>query len=141
MIKRKPSKNPQQKLIRKLDSVFSTYIRMRDADSNGFIRCCTCGRIAFWKESDCGHYHGRQYMSTRWDESNCHAQCRQCNRFNEGEKAAYKEFLIKKYGQEAADLLEVKRRLTRRWHRFELEAMIVLYKEELKKIEAKPMQD
>lgn len=36
----------------KLDRIFSEYIRLRDADNNGYIRCISCGKIVFWKDTD-----------------------------------------------------------------------------------------
>ncbi len=120
-------------LIEKLDRIFSQYIRRRDSDYAGFVQCCTCGKFVFWKKSDAGHYHNRRHMGIRWDETNVHAQCRTCNRFDEGEKDLYKEFIICKYGQETIDLLLMKKKLGIKWHKFELEAMIALYKQEVKR--------
>ena len=127
-------RQPLKTLIRKLDRIFSEYIRLRDADSNGFIHCCTCGKIVYWKRSDCGHYNNRRHLYTRWDEQNCSAQCRNCNRFEEGNKDRFKEYLLKKYGQQVVDLLAVRRTIFRKYHRFELELMIKCYTEKVKEM-------
>ena len=38
------ARKPKRKnLIKKLDAVFSKYIRLRDADQEGYCRCATCG--------------------------------------------------------------------------------------------------
>lgn len=71
-------KRSQKTLIRKLDEVFSRYIRLRDADEHGYIRCISCGRIHHFNETDCGHFINRSHMATRFDEQNCNGQCRSC---------------------------------------------------------------
>ena len=96
-------------LKRRLDRIFSEYIRLRDADANGCCRCISCGAIHPWKETDCGHYVNRSHLSTRYDGKNCNAQCRRCNRFDEGNQIGYTRGLIKKYGIGVIDLLEVRK--------------------------------
>lgn len=85
-------------LQKKLDNIFSKFIRLRDADKNGLIRCCACGVLIPWEDSDCSHFVSRQYLFTRYEQKNCHASCRKCNRFLEGNKEAYALFLVRKYG-------------------------------------------
>jgi hypothetical protein len=60
------------------DKVFSEFIRLRDADEYGRVSCCTCPKIAHWKEMTCGHWISRGVLATRYDESNCHPQCWGC---------------------------------------------------------------
>ena len=67
-------------LVRKLDRVFSLYIRKRDSAPWGgkFFRCISCGRVMPYAQGDCGHFFSRRHMSTRFDEDNCHMECRYC---------------------------------------------------------------
>jgi len=116
----------------KLDRIFSEFIRRRDADENGLIRCISCGKVVFWKDSDCGHYINRKHNSTRYDEQNCNAQCRSCNRFDEGNMSGYRRGLISKYGEKEVELLEIKKFNTCKLGNFELNTLINLYKEKLK---------
>ena len=88
----------RQRLIKALDRVFSKYIRLRDSIV-GYSVCITCGKRIPWKELDCGHYIGRRYFATRWDEKNCAAQCKRCNNWGEGEKPIFREKLVEKYGE------------------------------------------
>jgi len=81
----------------KADKIFSEFIRQRDADQNGLIKCY-CGRLVHWKDADASHFVSRQYLQKRFDEKNVHASCRKCNRFLEGNKEMYSLFLIKKFG-------------------------------------------
>jgi len=86
---------------RTLDKWFSLYVRMRDASEfNNFGRCCSCGRVISFEESDCGHFISRDRIATRWDERNAHAQCRNCNRFRSGEQHAHGQHILKLYGQQ-----------------------------------------
>lgn len=73
---KKPRSKPN--LVAKLDRVFALYIRLRDAMPNGYIRCISCGRIKPFEEVDCGHFHSRIHMATRFDEDNCHGECHYC---------------------------------------------------------------
>lgn len=118
----------------RLDIIFSEYIRRRDADENGYIRCISCGKVVHWKQSDCGHYINRKHNSTRYDEHNCNAQCRTCNRFDEGNIQGYRRGLIKKIGLKATDMLEVKKHNICKMGAFEMEALTKVYKAKLKAI-------
>ena len=115
----------------KLDRVFSEYIRRRDADENGNICCISCGKIVPWKESDCGHYVNRSVMSLRFDEKNCNAQCRYCNRFQEGQMMGYHAGLIKKYGASVIDYLTMKKTNTAHYSEAVYKALIDEYKQKI----------
>ena len=39
----------KRELIKTSDKIFSEYIRLNDADDNGFCQCITCGSIKHWK--------------------------------------------------------------------------------------------
>ena len=54
----------------KLDSIFSTYIRLKGSNEEGWGECFTCGRLRHYKEVDCGHFITRAKLNTRWDEMN-----------------------------------------------------------------------
>src|ERR1035441_6586744 len=78
---------------KKLDKVFSEYIRRRNADKNGMTNCYTCGVMKHWKELQCGHFAPRQYTSLRYDERNCQTQCYACNMLYNGQPSAFAEHL------------------------------------------------
>lgn len=120
-VKREPN------LVAKLDRAFAMYIRLRDAMPNGLFRCISCGKIKPFEQSDCGHYHSRTHMATRWDESNANAECRGCNRFSADHLIGYRENLIRKIGQGRFDLLQVRAKSTKKWSDFELKLMIKHY--------------
>lgn len=122
----------QKTVINKLDRIFSEYIRRRDADENGYATCCTCGKRDLWQDMDAGHFVPRQHKSTRYEETNVHAQCRKCNRFNNGEPSAYALFLMKKYDDDIVQLLESKKQEI---HKPNWEEELEIWKEKLEELQ------
>ena len=136
MKSKKKTKSPSlSTLVDRLDKVFSKYIRLRDAMPSGTFRCISCGKIKPIEQADCGHFHSRTHMSTRFDEDNCHAECRYCNRFSADHIIGYRENLIRKIGEQRYILLEVKAHETRKWSHFELEMLIKYYKALVEKLQ------
>lgn len=122
-------------LVDRLDTVFSRYIRLRDAMPSGMFRCISCGKIKPIEQADCGHFHSRTHMSTRFDEDNCHAECRRCNRFSADHIIGYRENLIKKIGEQRFMLLDIKAHETKKWSHFELEQLDKYYRALVQKLQ------
>ena len=118
----------------KMDRVFSQYIRLRDMLPGNVFQCISCGRIKPMSQADCGHYINRQHMSTRFSEVNCNAQCRSCNRFDEGNMSGYRAGLVRKHGETKVLLLESQKHEVRKFSDFEYEMLISHYKTEIKKL-------
>ena len=123
-----------KKLRERLDRVFSEFIRLRDADENGYIRCISCGKIGFWRDMHCGHFVNRKHMSTRFNEKNCNGQCPTCNSFDEGNNIGYMKGLIKKYGPGVIDELWVIKGQESHLSAFDYKVLIDLYKREVKRL-------
>nr|DAJ47726.1 MAG TPA: NinG recombination protein [Caudoviricetes sp.] len=133
--KKKTKLNSAVTLKKKLDTVFSQYIRLRDMiPGTTVFRCISCGFIKPIDQADCGHYINRQHMSTRFSEVNCNAQCRSCNRFDEGNIQGYRRGLIRKYGENHVLILESKKKDVRQYTAFEYQALIEHYKQEVKRL-------
>lgn len=124
---KKPSKS---KLVKKLDAVFSIFVRMSNADHKGFCECVTCGRKYHWKDIQAGHFMSRKHYSTRWDEDNVKPQCRGCNIFNQGEQYRYSVYL----GNELSESLLNKSREIVKFSINDIEELIEYYQGEIKKI-------
>lgn len=133
-IHRKKSTRSKPNLTKKLDKVFSAYIRLRDAMPSGYFKCISCGQIRPFEQADCGHFFSRKNMSVRFDEDDCHAECRGCNRFSSDHLIAYQANLIRKIGMQRFELLSAKAHQAKRWSDFELEAMIKHYTAEVKRL-------
>lgn len=130
--KKKSKKTDRQKLIAKLDTVFSEFIRLRDADKNGVCKCITSGEFVHWTKCDAGHFITRDNMATRWDEQNVNAQGRQDNRFLSGRQFEHGLAIDKKHGPGTASKLLVKSKGTCNWQDFELQKMYEYYRDQVK---------
>ena len=115
----------RKKLIGKLDNIFSKFIRLRDCGNGG--RCISCGKMITFNTSDCGHFFSRRYYSVRWHEDNCHAQCRQCNRFEEGNKYYYGKKLEIKIGLERLKRIELLKNSPMKFSEIDLKLLIEKY--------------
>lgn len=118
-------------LKRKLDILFSQYIRLRDTDESGHGECITCNKRIFWKDGDAGHFVTRNNLSTRFDERNVHLQCRRCNRFHGGMQYIHGQRIEWKYGCGTSEELFRQSRQTRKISVPEYEEMIAKYKERI----------
>lgn len=89
----------------KLDAIFSKYIRLRDADEYGMVKCITCDNRKPVKEMQCGHFISRRHYATRWDEQNTAGQCPACNLFAQGRQYEFSLALIEKYDKDTPQKL------------------------------------
>jgi hypothetical protein len=121
-------KASRSKVIKQLDSVFSKYIRQRDA-VNEIATCFTCGKRDHWKRLQNGHFQSRKHYSTRWDETNCQVQCAGCNVFKYGEQFIFGQNLDVKYGLGTSNKLYLKAKKTVKISTVELQDMIKHYKD------------
>jgi hypothetical protein len=119
-------KTNRKKLIEKLDTVFSVYIRKRDAINN-IAECFTCGKQDNYKKLQCGHFQSRKHYTTRWDEINCQVQCSGCNVFRYGEQFKFSLNLDTKYGIGTAEQLYLKAKQTLKLDNNDLEMLINKY--------------
>lgn len=119
--------------LEKLDNVFSIFIRMRDADDNGNVKCVTCPEISHWKAMDCGHFIPRGKLATRYSEINSHQQCPACNRLKDGNLHKYEIFMRATYGIKAIEQLKIKSHETVKWMSHEIQEMIEVFKSKIKK--------
>lgn len=113
------------KLIQKAQKVFNAWIRERDKDKG----CISCGA----EVTEAGHYlsvghHG----AFRFNEINTNGQCTRCNCFLHGNLIAYRQGLVRRYGEDKVLLLESQSKTLKKWSRFELEALIETYKAQKK---------
>jgi len=117
----------RKSVVKKLDTIFSQYIRLRKA-KNGIAECYTCGVRDHWKNLQCGHFMSRKHYSTRWDELNCQVQCYKCNIHGYGEQFRFGQRLNKEYGNQTADILESKCRNIEKFSNGDLLEKVEYYK-------------
>lgn len=87
------------------DNVFSVYIRLKNADKNGRCKCITCGKVLHWREIQNWHYRSRLCNKYRFDERNCHPQCKHCNVMLNGNYRNYHIYMVDTYGEEVESML------------------------------------
>ena len=125
-----PKKLTRSQLVKRLDAVFSQYIRLSNADNNKNCTCVTCNKKFHWKEIQAGHFMSRKHYSIRWDERNVKPQCAACNVFRYGEQYLYSLYLGNNLSKELLD----KSRIITKFTSDELEDMIIHYSNEVKKL-------
>lgn len=123
---RKIKKPTVTQLKKKLDKVFSDYIRQRDGG-----RCYTCGSTQEWKYQQNGHFISRGKMSTRYDEQNCHCQCVSCNVFKNGNYPEYAAKLQDQYGDGIIKELNARGRAIKQFTVKELTELIEKYQKKI----------
>jgi hypothetical protein len=116
----------RSKLVKKLDTVFSLYIRQRYA-VNEIAECYTCGKKDHWKKLQAGHFASRRHYSTRWDENNVQVQCYGCNIANQGMQFEFGKRLCLQFDNNFADELMIKSKQVFKFTDVELEEKINYY--------------
>jgi hypothetical protein len=122
------------KLKKKLDKLFSEYIRRRNADHLGRVKCFTCGVEKHWKEQQAGHFQSRSHYSTRWDEVNVQVQCVKCNMYRQGEQYKFGMYLDQRFGDGTAEELEYRAKTIVKLNRVDYEEAIERYKQKIKEL-------
>lgn len=123
-------------LIREAQTAFNAWTRKRDEKKP----CISCGR-PLGTEAVGGGYDAGHYRSTgsashlRFHEDNCHAQCKQCNRYGAGRAVDYRIGLIQRIGLEAVEALEADNK-PHKWERDELIQIAATYKAKRKELQS-----
>ena len=87
-------------------TVVSPYIRLKYADSNGYVKCVTCGRVYHYKKMQAGHFI-HKLNATYFIEMNLHPQCLRCNYYLSGNMGDYRKFMENTYGKDKVEELEI----------------------------------
>jgi len=124
------------KLKKKLDKLFSEYIRKRDSDYKGNCKCISCGKEApaFGGSTHAGHLFSRRYLSIRFDEKNVNAQCSYCNTFLNGNQIKAARGVENKWGEGTVANLESRMHITTKLSRIDYEEAIDNIKRKIKEL-------
>ena len=109
--------------------VFNSYIRERDKE----LPCVSCGRFKV-DEWHAGHYIASTYQYHRFNPSNVHKQCNQCNTHFRGNLIPYRIELIKRIGLEEVEYIENTRHMMLEITIPELRELIIEYKLKTKQL-------
>lgn len=111
-------KSQRKKLVKRLDKVFSLFIRKRDG------HCVICGKT---ERLTAGHLITRAKYSVRWDERNVFCQCAGCNLTHEHNSHIFTDWYIRKFGLNAYQNLILESNQTKKFSDLDLELMINKY--------------
>lgn len=121
-VKDKKRQESVSSLKKRLDAVFSLWIRNRDRGV-----CYTCGVQKPIKQMQNGHYISRSHSNTRYDELNCHCQCVACNVFKHGNMDAYAFNLMEEFGGGILQELNKRKQVIKQFTKNELQELITKY--------------
>jgi 5-methylcytosine-specific restriction endonuclease McrA len=119
-------KQSRKTLVKNLDTIFSQYIRRKDAIDD-IATCVTCGKQDHYKKLQCGHFMSRSNYSTRWDENNVGVQCYGCNISRSGEQYKFSLYL----GNNLAEEMLIKSKQTVKFADVDLIDLIKFYTEKV----------
>lgn len=127
-----------QVLVKKLDGVFSQYVRLKNADVNGMVKCFVTGYIGLWngKEIQSGHFQSRRHYATRWDEINVQPQSRASNIFNQGAQIQFGQKIDERYGKGTALRLQQQTQNKFKLDKFKLQLLVNEYTDKLNELKA-----
>jgi hypothetical protein len=122
---RKPKAKPLKWYRDKAWELTSKYVRLREADENGYNRCVTCGATKPYQELQAGHFVPQaQGNAARWDLRNIHPQCYRCNINLGGNGPEYGPYIRARYGDEGYESIRRLAGATRVMRRADYEEII-----------------
>jgi hypothetical protein len=116
---------------------FQRLVRIRHADRQGNVICCSCGRKGHYKTFDAGHWISRTNGATLYDFQNCHPQCKRCNAYQGGNRDGYDVFMEKTYGKRAMNALRKRASEPKQWTRPELAELVIGWRAETREHESR----
>lgn len=109
---------PRKALVKKLDGIFSFYIRLREKYRTGW--CFVCGKRPI---EICYHFIPRGRYATRWLPEAACGGCKPCNCGEQFHRLMYRDKHIALLGREAYEALEAKARELPKFSRADLQEM------------------
>jgi hypothetical protein len=108
---------------------FTLYVKARDK-----YTCITRGRRVEGGNAQGGHYIAKAACGLEYyfGETNTHCQCSNCNLRLEGNRPAYRAFILRTYGARTLKDLETNYHKPVKWTAQDFQNKIALYKEKLK---------
>jgi hypothetical protein len=127
-------------LTHDLDAVLSLYIRIKDADKNGMVKCFCCPKVLHYTKANNSHYIKRGHQATRFLISNCKVSCPQCNQAHNDNVEPYRSLLIKEHGLSEVEWLEEQATIVYKPTQDELKELLIDIREKLRiaKLKLKP---
>ena len=121
-------------LTKKLDRIFSVFVRLSGTKEDGSCTCFTCSKVLHWREIQCGHFQSRRFYSTRFHELNCKPQCYGCNIGLSGNQYTFGINLDKLHGKDTADSMVRKSKEVKKFTSEKMMELIEHYEKEVSEI-------
>lgn len=111
-------------LKKRLWKVFTLWIKNRDKWT-----CVTCGRKVEGQNAQGGHYIAKAAcgLDYYFSEINVAAQCAGCNLHLEGNRPAFRRYLVSRYGEAVVNELEQNYHRPCKWSQADFEERIARY--------------
>ena len=129
MTKTKKTKSPTKtKLRKRADSVFSTFVRLRDSNKQWIVTCPLCWSKLPRKQAQNMHFIKRSCWLYRFNEDNCHAGCYRCNVVLSWNYIEYTRWMQRQYGIEAVDeMIANSKKVGKEWSKSDYQNIIDKY--------------
>jgi hypothetical protein len=125
-MKKRKCPDTAKSLMKKAIAIHSLYIRERDG-----YKCFVCGFVGTRSTIDNGHLIKRGKKNVLFDDLNCHAQCKGCNKLHNYYPEHYTRKGILRHGSDKyADLVDRSIPL-KQWKSHELQELIDTYTRKL----------
>jgi len=113
--------------------IFAMYIKQTHSVDGDWCNCFTCDKPIQIGSYDCqaGHFIGRTYSPTKYDEDNVRPQCGGCNGYGNGKPIEFERRLKLEIGDDRVELLKATATNPWKWNKLILIDMIESYKEQL----------
>ena len=133
-IQREKKRLSISQLTKKLDTIFSLFIRLSASDRKGMEWGFTCDNVHHYKVIQNGHFQSRRFMSTRFDPINCAPQCYACNVGMSGMQYEFGKRIDAFYGKGIADLTVQKSKVVHKFTTDEMLELIEYFREKVEKL-------
>ena len=127
-MKRKRKKSPLKKLKDDVWDLVSLYVRLKYADSAGYVQCYTCGKIRHYKDHiHAGHGFSGRGNAILYELDIIRPQCYGCNCCQSGKLDVFTYKLRTELGDERFEELWRLKNTIRKYRLYELEEMVIHY--------------
>jgi len=113
--------------------IFALHVKKTHSADGEWCNCFTCDKPIQIGSHDChcGHFIGRSYSPTKYDENNVRPQCGGCNGYGNGKPIEFERRLKLEIGDDTVESLKTMSTNPWKWNKLVLVDMITYYKEQL----------
>lgn len=138
----KAKKKPKSisKLVDEAATSLQKLVRLKAADSNGYLSCVSCDKRLHWKEAQGGHLIERGKTAVKLLEEQVNPQCPSCNlfgmRYRSSTVLAYRRFMVDRHGEDFVQWIESEARKVKKYTRSEVAEIKADFDQRIAELEA-----